>query len=384
LNTPTTFHKACCPLCNGNAMALCRPHPEQSVISDGRLLPHALKKLSCANCGAAFHDSIVSHEDIRRMYGSEYMLAGAAPKSDAARAVAYAQWMRNECSMPRSIFEVGCGSGALLREFSTIWPEAVCFGVDPALPSPDRRDSKLRLERGFVEDVPNDVGMFDLIVAVNVIEHTSSPGKFLASLQARLSPVGRMLIVCPSAEEPNAELLFFDHLYSLTTNSLTAAVAGTPLVARSQSLAPLAIGDFQMVTFDATDRASELALRNEAFSDLWSRRDSYLKAWHDLDQLLLNRSQSFQRLVAFGGGQTAALLRAYAPRTWGRLELIILDDAEEAWTLGIPIDSYTNAVQGLGAAGILIAAAPRAQTALAERLRRNGLQSIRWDDLIAN
>ena len=57
-----------------------------------------------------------------------------------------------------------------------------------------------------------------------------------------------------------------------------------------------------MVTFDAMDRASELPFRHDAISDLWSRRDFYLKAWHDLDQALLNRSQSFPRLVAFGGG----------------------------------------------------------------------------------
>ena len=116
--------------------------------------------------------------------------------------------MRNECSVPRSIFEVGCGSGALLREFSTLWPEALCFGIDPALPGPVRSDSKLQLERGFLEDVPNDIRTFDLIVAVNVIEHVSSPAEFLSCLQARLSPIGRMLIVCPSAEPPNAELLF--------------------------------------------------------------------------------------------------------------------------------------------------------------------------------
>jgi hypothetical protein len=61
-----------------------------------------------------------------------------------------------------------------------------------------------------------------------------------------------------------------------------------------------------------------------------------------------------------------------------------LDDVAEAWTLGIPIDSYYNAVQGLGTAGVLIATAPRAQTAIAERLRSDGLQAIRWDDLIAN
>ena len=165
--------------------------------------------------------------------------------------------------MPRSIFEVGCGSGALLREFSTLWPEALCFGIDPALPGPVRSDSKLQLERGFLEDVPNDIRTFDLIVAVNVIEHVSSPAEFLSCLQARLSPIGRMLIVCPSAEPPNAELLFFDHVYGLTTNSLHSAVAGTPLVARRQSLAPSEIGDFQMVTFDAMDRASELPFRHD-------------------------------------------------------------------------------------------------------------------------
>ena len=62
----------------------------------------------------------------------------------------------------------------------------------------------------------------------------------------------------------------------------------------------------------------------------------------------------------------------------------MLDDVKEAWTLGIPIDSYANAVQGLGAAGVLIAVAPRAQRAIAERLQSDGFQSIRWDDLIAN
>jgi SAM-dependent methyltransferase len=360
------------------------PHHNRSVISDGRVVPHALKKFSCLNCGAAFHNSMVSQDAVRGIYNRDYLLAAAAPKSDVTRALAYAEWIRSECPVPRSIFEVGCGSGALLREFSTIWPEAVCFGIDPALPSPDRVGSKLRLERGFIEDIPDDAETFDLIVAVNVIEHTLSPGAFLAGLQSRLSPTGMMLIVCPAAEPVNTELLFLDHLYSLTTSSLRSAVSGTPLVARRHSLAPPLIGDFQMVTFDFADDRSEPSLRHESFSELVTKRNAYLRAWDRLDDLLLDRSQLFPRLVAFGGGQTAALLRAYAPRTWSRLELIILDDVTEAWTLGIPIDSYENAVQGLGTAGVLIAAGPRTQPAIAERLRSDGFESIRWDDLITN
>src|ERR1700730_746996 len=89
------------PLCAGKTMALCPPHPEQSIVSDGRVLPRALRKLSCLKCGAASHASGISAMDIRAIYDSEYRLAGAAPNSDAARARAYGQWIRSECLAPR-------------------------------------------------------------------------------------------------------------------------------------------------------------------------------------------------------------------------------------------------------------------------------------------
>jgi SAM-dependent methyltransferase len=379
----TAYRESHCPFCNGKAIALSTPHPDRSMISDGRVVPQALRKMSCVKCGAASHAADVSPQDIRTIYDSGYTLAGSAPKSDAGRARAYGQWIQSECVAPRSILEVGCGSGALLRELSVIWPEASCFGIDPALPHPDRSDHKLRLEQGFIEDVPGEVGKFDLIVAVNVIEHTAHPGRFLATLQSRLAADGKIVIVCPAADPPNLELLFFDHLYSLTANALGAVAAATPLVLRKQSFAAAAIGDFQMLVFDTADRVPELPLRQHSFYELWSERQSYLDGWIKLDQALLDRSRSVTRLVAFGGGQTAALLRAYAPRTWARVELILLDDENEAWSLDTPIASYANAVQNLGSR-ILIATSPRVQNMIADRLRSDGLPSIRWDDLIAN
>jgi len=285
---------------------------------------------------------------------------------------------------PSSIFEIGCGSGALLRELSTLWPDAKCLGLDPALPTPDRSDPRLRLERGFVEDTPNDVGNFDLIIAVNVIEHTPSPRGFLASLQSRLATGGRIVIICPSAEPPNHELMLFDHLYSLTVTALGSAVADTPLVLRRHSFASAAIGAFQMVTFENADGRADLPAYRDDFHNLTSMRQSYLDGWAGLDQVLLDRTRSVSRLVAFGGGETAALLRAYAPRTWTRVELIVLDDVDEAWSLDHPVASFANAVGTLGGAGFLIATTPRVQSVVVERLQASGLQSIRWDDLIMN
>lgn len=374
-----------CPLCGGNSAALPLPHAGQSMLSDGRVIARALAKLSCMACGAAFHASETSRQDIRDVYRSGYALAGAAPKSDAARARAYCRWIQSECSTPRSVLEIGCGSGALLTILVAAWPAAKGYGIDPALPKAGRSGNRIRLERGFVEDIPQDWQGFDLIVAVNVVEHVPNPGAFLAALQSRLAPNGKIVIVCPAAEPPNVELLFFDHLYSLTPSALRAASKPTLLVALKQTSAPREIGDFQMLVFSKADDESGRSLQwDRPFPDLHARRQSYLERWSELDQTLLDRSKPGARLVAFGAGQTAAMLRAYAPRTWARVGLIVLDDINEAWTLGPPIASYQEAVQNLAGAEVLIAASPHVQKAIADRLRNDGMRPIEWDDLIPN
>ena len=180
-------------------------------------------------------------------------------------------------------------------------------------------------------------------------------------------------------------MLFFDHLYSLTPEALGFASKATSLVATKQISARRQIGDFQMIVFDTAHGASGVPQRqHRQFSELCAKRQLYLEQWKRLDQTLLDRQKSGGRLVAFGSGQTAALLRAYAPRTWARIELIVLDDVNEAWRLGPPIASYSNAVQKLARAEVLIATSPHSQMAIGERLRSDGMQPIVWNDLISN
>lgn len=383
MSTASELRHGGCPLCGGKTAALPAPNPDRSVVSDGQLVWHALRRLSCLACGAACHGGSLSPDDVRVIYAREYELAKAAPNSDAARARAYAAWLSAELSPPLSILEVGCGSGALMRELSNYWPDALCTGIDPALPDTVRSDSKFRMERGFVEDMPGNIGAFDLIVAINVIEHTLSPAVFLQALNARLAAHGRVVIVCPAAEPPNVELLFYDHLYSLTSSAMVAAAGMTPLAARRIASAPAAIGDFQMVLFDNAAQTAPFSLGERGFVELTTARRSYLEGWINLDAALLTRLGSGERFVAFGGGQTASLLRAYAPLTWGRLEMVILDDVGEAWNLGKPVASYSQAVDRLEAAAVLIATAPRFQDMIARRLQKDGLRPIRYDDLIS-
>lgn len=372
-----------CPLCAGTAIALPVPHPGRSVVSDGRVIARPLQKMSCLQCGAACHASNLADDDVRAIYAGDYALAAAAPESDAARARIYAGWIREQSPPPpRRVLEVGCGSGALLRELSHIWPDAECVGIDPAPPRQERSDRKIRIERGFIEDMPDDSVGFDLIVAINVIEHLRDPSGFLASLQRRLASRGRIIIVCPAAMPPNSELVFYDHLYSLTPEALIRAAATTSLQSVKGTPAPASIGAFQMMLFESGSQNSGRSQLYGDFQGLHSDRQSYLERWRTLDELLLARSSDAARLVVFGGGQTAAMLRAYAPSCWARTEMILLDNTSEAWALDKPVHCYENAVNSLANSQVLIATAPRVQAVIAERLKDDGLPAIRWDDVI--
>jgi SAM-dependent methyltransferase len=369
-----------CPLCAGEAVALAFPHPAQSMVSDGRILQRPLAKISCLSCGVAFHAEGMSGDEIRTIYDDEYALARWSPKSDAQRARAYCNWIRTECPPPQNILEVGCGSGALLSELLQTWPEANGLGLDPALPGSGRSEGRLRLVRGFMEEIPQDGRRFDLIIAVNVIEHTAAPDLFLKALRSHLTPGGQIVIICPDAQPPNLELLFFDHLYSLTPGALHVASTAASLAVRKHAAAPHGIGNFQMLVLEAgaSPRIAPLATSP---SDLHAARHDYLKRWAQLDQTLLDRTPRGSRLLAFGGGQTAALLRTYAPKTWSLIEAIAVDDPSEAWMLGPLAVPYQDVRRRPGST-ILVGTSPHMQSAIAERLGGDGLRPITWNDLI--
>ncbi|MGY0572841.1 class I SAM-dependent methyltransferase [Bradyrhizobium sp. RDM12] len=352
------------------------------MLSDGRVIPRALAKMSCLTCGSTFHASSTAEADIRAIYDDGYTLASTAPKSDAARARAYGDWIRTEFNPAKAVLEIGCGSGALLSELLRIWPDTHACGLDPALPTTAGSQQNIRLVRGFVDDVPSGAGPFDLIVAVNVIEHTIDPSAFLRSLRDHLAPNGRIVIICPEGHSPNVELLFFDHLYSLTREGLRICGRRAGLQAERQMSAPSNIGDFQMLVFTGqTDDRDTPPANDTDPARLRSERRSYLESWRMLDQFLLERSRSAVDLLSFGAGQTAALLRAYAPQTWARVASLVLDDPTEAWNLGRPVASYRDAVQNPGGSA-LIATTPHVQQAVAKRLKRDGFHPVTWNELI--
>ena len=129
---------------------------------------------------------------------------------------AYFHWVRWEIESllpPRAsrILEIGCASGATLRWLKSRWPEAETFGVE------GYRDIEAELaanvDHCLIADLNErlpDMGEFDLILALDVLEHLSDPARVTAELAKMLTSDGSIIVSVPNiAHYSVAAPLFF-------------------------------------------------------------------------------------------------------------------------------------------------------------------------------
>lgn len=371
-----------CPICDGAATyeLPVLSHSGQGMISDGRLTSRSIHKVSCLNCGAGFCIDPPHSSEVSSWYSNGYGLSVAAPEADGARARMYADWLIAEGlhgARGGRLLEVGSGSGRLLEELAGRLANTEFVGCEPSLSSHSRSSHNVMLYRGGIDAIPA-AERFDTIIAVNVIEHTPDPTAFLASLSARLAPQGRIFIVCPNGSEPNFELVFVDHLYSLTPSSIDVAARAAGLTIETWSPSPLGLGLFTLYRL-SSQRAPGNAPISADLAQLAERRAAYLEAWAGLDEALNFRIRS-KPCAAFGAGQMAALLRAYAPKLWANITHLCLDVPADGWRLDKPVLEYLQARDP--GEPIVLATSPAAHGKLSIRLTDDGYYPVRFDDLI--
>ncbi|MFI4941768.1 MAG: class I SAM-dependent methyltransferase [Burkholderiales bacterium] len=354
------------------------------MLSDGQILERGLRRLSCLSCGLARHADPPGAEELQRLFASGYGLYAHPPGEgrETLRQESYAKWIVAALAglRPGIVLELGSGNGSLLLELAKRWPGAELAGIEPSeAAAAQARAAGLDVSRGFAEDLPASGRICDVAISVNVVEHARDPLAFLRSARARLRPGGTAILVCPDGERPSMELLFFDHLHSFTAAAFERMLARAGLRLRRTEAAPGALGAFRMYVSEAANPA-----RAAAGSDpraLAGSRARYLAAWAALDDALLERAHGATSLTCFGAGETASLLRAYAPRSWTRVRRMVVDEPTASHFAGLPVLATAD-LELTADEAMLLAVRPQDQARVQQRMQHFG-RIIRWDDILS-
>jgi SAM-dependent methyltransferase len=351
------------------------------MLSDGTPIGIPVVRLACRICGAAWLPQRSANRLPRRLFAARYALnAGAPTMADQTRQQGYAERIARLTPIgnPGAILDVGCGNGALLLALARHWPRARLAGVEPA----HRAAAAARAAGLRVVPTLTPGQCADLVISVNVIEHVIEPVNFLRALRRAVSPGGAALVVCPDGSTPWLELLMADHRRSLTPGALAALAnqAGFTVAATEPSS-----DGFQAIVLRPSAARRGYARPFTSQSRLVMARRGYLARWRTLDGTLLARFVSGRRLICFGVGEAARLIRVYAPATWARVAAVTADDAQEAARGAQELRKPVVALEEVNMATeeLLLSVRPRSQGSLAARLVASGYRVVRWDDLVA-
>jgi len=114
-------------------------------------------------------------------------------------------WRCDECSrIPlegKTALDVGCGAGLLAEPLTRLGARVTGIDASSELIEVARRHAAAAgLEIGYrAGDVQALEGQFDLVTAMEVIEHVADPGAFLKALARRLGPNGLLILSTPNA-----------------------------------------------------------------------------------------------------------------------------------------------------------------------------------------
>jgi SAM-dependent methyltransferase len=113
------------------------------------------------------------------------------------RQIIHAELDRLALPDPARVLDAGCGSGRTLQELVRYGAvEGVELNEDAAQMAAERGDGEVKV--GRLEDLPWGQDTFDLIVCLDVIEHTPDDGLTLRELRRVCKPGGWLLVTVPA------------------------------------------------------------------------------------------------------------------------------------------------------------------------------------------
>ena len=141
----------------------------------------------------------IASEDEAARYISNYKLVGTDNWLNQHRYTLVTKFMHN--SDKQKLLDYGCGNGLFLQYLLNNNESLSLSGFDPYLTSKDTNDIKILEDKGInfqkqFNRVANTT--YDVVTALDVIEHIKDDGKALRNINRILNPNGKLLLTVPS------------------------------------------------------------------------------------------------------------------------------------------------------------------------------------------
>lgn len=172
-----------------------------------------MRVVECAACGLAYLNPRPKPEFIRRFYEADYFTGAAAERGDGGLRCNInqdaLQLEMGQKTKPRPIavinekfggfkdkdvLEIGCATGDLLQQFKNAGARVKGLEMSDFAANIARRRG-LNVATGTIEEfVQGNEQTFDVVIALEVIEHVLSPTRFISSV-ARVLKTGGLLVL---------------------------------------------------------------------------------------------------------------------------------------------------------------------------------------------
>jgi len=194
-----------CPLCGETSS------PSVVVATPERNTGEDVDFVRCSACGSIWPVGIefVDYPDETRLWDDDafrYSIHhGLELVSGLERQVELVDRVRRDDSC--RFLEVGCNVGILAAYVEATWGAEV-EAIEPSVYGEMARAAfGLRVHRGVLDStLETDHDHFDVIVAIEVIEHVDDPNAFLRELRRRLAPGGAVVVTTPAADALDGDL----------------------------------------------------------------------------------------------------------------------------------------------------------------------------------
>jgi len=195
-----------CPICKNNEKEFLFRQQFQEL-NQGSLLP-GYDVVVCQTCGFCFADGLPDQKAFdlyyREMSKYEHQDRSGQPSEFEARQFpAIAEFIERYLPRPQArILEVGCANGGLLNALKKRGYENV-MGIDPSPVCARNAEVlyQIPVVASALSDVPPEIGKFDLLILVAVLEHIRDLDTAIKKLQELLASRGRLYIEVPDVTE---------------------------------------------------------------------------------------------------------------------------------------------------------------------------------------